>query len=123
MSTNCDRCGYRDNEVKSGSAISEQGRRITLQVEDREDLSRDILKVCNHVGISPCTTMTPYRVKHADYPSPRSTLFSKPEHWAAGLQRSRASLTKSTKNYPRRFLPRVILEEMITMLLRSFFKA
>jgi zinc finger protein len=44
MSTNCDRCGYRDNEVKSGSAISEKGKRITLRVEDREDLSRDILK-------------------------------------------------------------------------------
>ncbi|KAF8152561.1 ZPR1 zinc-finger domain-containing protein [Crassisporium funariophilum] len=44
MSTNCDRCGYRDNEVKSGSAISAQGKRITLKVEDREDLSRDILK-------------------------------------------------------------------------------
>jgi zinc finger protein len=46
MSTNCDRCGYRDNEVKSGSAISEKGKKITLKVEDREDLSRDILKVC-----------------------------------------------------------------------------
>ncbi len=45
MSTNCERCGYRDNEVKSGSAISEKGKRITLRVEDREDLSRDILKV------------------------------------------------------------------------------
>ncbi|KAF7977618.1 hypothetical protein HWV62_3242 [Athelia sp. TMB] len=44
MSTNCDKCGYRDNEVKSGSAISERGKRITLKVEDREDLSRDILK-------------------------------------------------------------------------------
>ncbi|KAI0675476.1 zf-ZPR1-domain-containing protein [Trametes maxima] len=44
MSTNCDKCGYRDNEVKSGAAISEQGKRITLKVEDREDLSRDILK-------------------------------------------------------------------------------
>jgi zinc finger protein len=45
MSTNCERCGYRDNEVKSGAAISEKGKRITLKVEDREDLSRDILKV------------------------------------------------------------------------------
>ena len=45
MSTNCDACGYRDNEIKSGSAISEKGRRITLKVEDKEDLSRDILKV------------------------------------------------------------------------------
>jgi len=44
MSTNCDRCGYRDNEVKSGAAISEKGRKISLKVEDAEDLSRDILK-------------------------------------------------------------------------------
>jgi zinc finger protein len=45
MSTNCERCGYRDNEVKSGAAISEKGKRIILKVEDRDDLSRDILKV------------------------------------------------------------------------------
>ncbi|KAI6149746.1 zf-ZPR1-domain-containing protein [Pisolithus tinctorius] len=44
MSTNCENCGYRDNEVKSGAAISDKGKRITLRVEDREDLSRDILK-------------------------------------------------------------------------------
>ncbi|KAL0064868.1 nucleolar zinc-finger protein [Marasmius tenuissimus] len=44
MSTNCDRCGYRDNEVKSGSAISEKGKKITLKVEDKDDMSRDILK-------------------------------------------------------------------------------
>ncbi|EPT01040.1 hypothetical protein FOMPIDRAFT_1023395 [Fomitopsis schrenkii] len=44
MSTNCDKCGYRDNEVKSGTAISPLGKRITLKVEDKEDLSRDILK-------------------------------------------------------------------------------
>lgn len=44
MSTNCDSCGYRDNEVKSGSAISDKGRKITLKVEDAEDLTRDILK-------------------------------------------------------------------------------
>lgn len=45
MSTNCEHCGYRDNEVKSGSAISDQGQKIILKVEDRDDLSRDILKV------------------------------------------------------------------------------
>lgn len=45
MSTNCEHCGYRDNEVKSGGAISQKGKRITLRVEDQEDLSRDILKV------------------------------------------------------------------------------
>ncbi|THH32378.1 hypothetical protein EUX98_g1799 [Antrodiella citrinella] len=44
MSTSCEHCGYRDSEVKSGSAISKQGKRITLKVEDSEDLSRDILK-------------------------------------------------------------------------------
>ncbi|ETS60574.1 hypothetical protein PaG_05425 [Moesziomyces aphidis] len=44
MSTNCDNCGYKDNEVKSGSAISELGRKLTLRVEDKEDLSRDVLK-------------------------------------------------------------------------------
>ncbi|KZW00024.1 zf-ZPR1-domain-containing protein [Exidia glandulosa HHB12029] len=44
MSTNCDACGYKDNEVKSGAAISDQGKRITLKVVDEEDLSRDILK-------------------------------------------------------------------------------
>jgi len=44
MSVNCDKCGYRDNEVKSGSAISPLGKKITLKVEDQEDLSRDILK-------------------------------------------------------------------------------
>ncbi|KAG1868526.1 zf-ZPR1-domain-containing protein [Suillus subluteus] len=44
MSTNCDDCGYRDNEIKSGAAISELGKRISLKVEDRDDLSRDILK-------------------------------------------------------------------------------
>jgi zinc finger protein len=45
MSTNCNDCGYRDNEIKSGAAISEQGKKIILKVEDRDDLSRDILKV------------------------------------------------------------------------------
>jgi zinc finger protein len=44
MSTNCERCGYRDNEVKSGVAISETGRKLTLKVEDASDLTRDILK-------------------------------------------------------------------------------
>ena len=45
MSTNYDCCGYRDYEVKSGAAISEKGKSVTLHVEDCEDLSRDILEV------------------------------------------------------------------------------
>ncbi|GAA5827470.1 hypothetical protein JCM11251_003825 [Rhodosporidiobolus azoricus] len=44
MSTNCHDCGYRDTEVKSGGAIADKGRKITLKVEDTDDLSRDILK-------------------------------------------------------------------------------
>ena len=45
MSTNCEYCGYRDNEVKSGGAIADKGKKIILKVEDEEDLSRDLLKV------------------------------------------------------------------------------
>lgn len=45
MSTNCDRCGYRDNEVKAGGAIPDKGKKIILKVEDEDDLSRDLLKV------------------------------------------------------------------------------
>ena len=45
MATNCFACGYRDNEIKSGGAISDKGKKITLKVEDEEDLSRDLLKV------------------------------------------------------------------------------
>lgn len=44
MSTTCSDCGYRSNEVKSGGAVSDRGRKITLKVEVPEDLSRDILK-------------------------------------------------------------------------------
>jgi zinc finger protein len=44
MSTVCDSCGYRSNEVKTGGEVPEKGRKITLKVERSEDLSRDILK-------------------------------------------------------------------------------
>jgi zinc finger protein len=45
MSTCCDNCGYKSNEVKSGGAVAEKGRRIILRVTEQEDLSRDMLKV------------------------------------------------------------------------------
>jgi len=45
MSTSCDECGYKSNEIKGGGPISPKGTRITLKVQDAEDLSRDILKV------------------------------------------------------------------------------
>ncbi|KAI8350683.1 ZPR1 zinc-finger domain-containing protein [Mortierella sp. GBAus27b] len=44
MSTACDECGYKSNEVKAGGPVSEFGKRITLKIEDSEDMSRDILK-------------------------------------------------------------------------------
>lgn len=44
MSTVCDHCGYRSNEVKTGGEVPEKGRRITVIVDTKEDLSRDILK-------------------------------------------------------------------------------
>ncbi|XP_050766775.1 zinc finger protein ZPR1 [Gymnogyps californianus] len=44
MATNCDSCGHRTNEVKSGGAIEPQGTRITLRITDPSDMTRDILK-------------------------------------------------------------------------------
>ncbi|NWR59205.1 ZPR1 protein, partial [Bucorvus abyssinicus] len=44
MATNCDSCGHRTNEVKSGGAIEPQGTRITLRITDPADMTRDILK-------------------------------------------------------------------------------
>jgi len=44
MSTTCDSCGYRSNEVKTGGSVPDKARKIILKVEDAEDLNRDILK-------------------------------------------------------------------------------
>lgn len=44
MSTVCEHCGYRSNEVKTGGEVPEKGRRMTLRVQSKEDLLRDILK-------------------------------------------------------------------------------
>lgn len=44
MSTSCDECGYKSNEVKAGGPVSDCGKKITLKIEDLEDMSRDILK-------------------------------------------------------------------------------
>ena len=44
MSTVCEHCGYRSNEVKTGGEVPDKGRRITLKVQIKEDLYRDILK-------------------------------------------------------------------------------
>lgn len=44
MSTVCDHCGYRSNEVKTGGEVPLLGKKITLKVEGATDLARDILK-------------------------------------------------------------------------------
>ncbi|XP_053222271.1 zinc finger protein ZPR1 isoform X2 [Podarcis raffonei] len=48
MATNCDACGHRTNEVKSGGAIEPLGTKITLHVTDPSDMTRDILKVAKN---------------------------------------------------------------------------
>ncbi|XP_006833912.1 PREDICTED: zinc finger protein ZPR1 [Chrysochloris asiatica] len=44
MATNCENCGHRTNEVKSGGAVEPLGTRITLYVTDSSDMTRDLLK-------------------------------------------------------------------------------
>lgn len=44
MSTVCDTCGYRSNEVKTGGEVPALGRKITLKVQNSDDLARDVLK-------------------------------------------------------------------------------
>ncbi|KAM0322988.1 hypothetical protein ACHAQA_009087 [Verticillium albo-atrum] len=58
MSTVCDACGYRSNDVKTGGEIPERGEKITIEVRDATDLARDILKSescaleCPELGLS-----------------------------------------------------------------------
>lgn len=44
MSTKCEACGFVSNEVKSGGAIPDKGRKITFHLTSEADLSRDFLK-------------------------------------------------------------------------------
>lgn len=46
MATDCEGCGHRTNEVKSGGGIEPKGKKVTLKVKNKIDLSRDVLKVC-----------------------------------------------------------------------------
>ena len=42
--TQCDLCGYKTNDVKTGGEVPAKGKRIWLQVKDAKDLRRDVLK-------------------------------------------------------------------------------
>ncbi|KAM5245658.1 zinc finger protein ZPR1 [Ctenodactylus gundi] len=44
MATNCENCGHRTNEVKSGGAVEPLGTKITLHITDPSDMTRDLLK-------------------------------------------------------------------------------
>ncbi|CAM0943544.1 unnamed protein product [Alopecurus aequalis] len=44
MATSCDLCGYRNSELKPGGEIPAKGKKITLQVQNVKDLSRDVIK-------------------------------------------------------------------------------
>ena len=41
---NCEYCGYKTSDVKTGGEVPEKGKRLTLEVTAPEDLSRDVLK-------------------------------------------------------------------------------
>lgn len=45
MATVCEACGVKTNEVKSGGGIEDKGVKFTVSIKDREDMSRDVLKV------------------------------------------------------------------------------
>lgn len=47
MATNCDVCGIRTNEVKSGGGIEDKAIKIEVSVKTSADFSRDVLKVIN----------------------------------------------------------------------------
>jgi len=44
MATFCEICGEKTNEVKSGGGIEPKGKKISLNMTDKSDLSRDVLK-------------------------------------------------------------------------------
>ncbi|KAK3107474.1 hypothetical protein FSP39_015361 [Pinctada imbricata] len=44
MSTNCEFCGVKENEVKGAAGIEPKGTKIKLKITDVSDLSRDVLK-------------------------------------------------------------------------------
>lgn len=44
MSNSCDSCGFRTSEVKGGGPISDRGTNWTAQIQEPEDLQRDVIK-------------------------------------------------------------------------------
>lgn len=44
VSFHCPHCGYKNNEIQNAGVLAEHGKKITLTVNDKEDLERDICK-------------------------------------------------------------------------------
>lgn len=44
MATNCEACGHKTNEVKSGSGIEPKGVRIKVKIESEDQLKYDVVK-------------------------------------------------------------------------------
>jgi zinc finger protein len=45
MATNCDSCGHKTNEVKSGAGFEEKGIKINFKIENENDLRREVVIV------------------------------------------------------------------------------
>lgn len=44
MATNCESCGHRTNEIKSGAGIEEKGVRVSHKLKNQEDLKLEAIK-------------------------------------------------------------------------------
>lgn len=44
MASSCDICGYRNSELKPGGSIPAKGKRVSVKVLNKEDLTRDVIK-------------------------------------------------------------------------------
>ncbi|GMH56434.1 hypothetical protein TL16_g02134 [Triparma laevis f. inornata] len=44
MSLDCEKCGYKSNEIKGGGAIPKFGTKVSLTVGEEEDFGREVLK-------------------------------------------------------------------------------
>ncbi|BBN05014.1 zinc finger protein [Marchantia polymorpha subsp. ruderalis] len=53
MASTCESCGYRNSELKPGGSIPKKGKKITLQVKSKRDLSRDVIKSDSAMVIVP----------------------------------------------------------------------
>mmetsp|Transcript_16958 Transcript_16958/g.30490 ORF Transcript_16958/g.30490 Transcript_16958/m.30490 type:complete len:480 (-) Transcript_16958:7644-9083(-) len=44
MAFSCENCGFRNNEVQSAMSLAERGIKITLRVDNKEKLNREVIK-------------------------------------------------------------------------------